>query len=329
MTLMKSAPARVLACLLAVCCGLASAASAAQGYPVRPIRVVVPFTPGTGIDIIARTIGPPITQRWGQPVVVDNKPGASGNIGADVVAKAQPDGYTLMVTVNTFTMTPALYKNLPYDPVNDFATVGRVANGNIALVVNPAVMPVKTLDELAAYARARPGKLSYASPGNGTPQHLAVELLKQRLKLDLLHVPYKGAAGALVDLLGGQVQLMVLPLHTVLPHAKAGKLQVIAVSGESRSVLAPDLPSFAELGLKNFDIDLYFWLAGPAGTPRDIIRKWNQEVASILTLADVRESLLKQGLVPSPSSPAEIAAQIKADVGRWKTFIAETKITAD
>jgi len=329
MTPMQSAPGSVLACLLALCFGLAPAASAAQGYPGRPIRMVVPFTPGTGIDIIARTLGPPITQRWGQPVVVDNKPGASGNIGADVVAKAQPDGYTLMVTVNTFTMTPALYKNLPYDPLKDFATVGRVANGNIALVVNPAVMPVKTLDELTAYARARPGKLSYASPGNGTPQHLAMELLKQRLKLDLLHVPYKGAAGALVDLLGGQVQLMVLPVHTALPHAKAGKLQVIAVSGESRSVLAPDLPSFAELGLKNLDIDLYFWIAGPAGTPRDIIRKWNQEVASVLTLADVRESLLNQGLVPSPSSPAEIAERIKADIGRWKTFMAETKITAD
>ncbi len=329
MTRMQSAHGQALACVLALCCSLAPAAASAQGYPARPIRMVVPYTPGTGIDIIARTLGPHITQRWGQAVVVDNKPGLSGNIGADVVAKAQPDGHTLMVTVNTFTMTPALYSNLPYDPVRDFATVGRVATGNIALVVNPSALPVKTLDELAAVARARPGKLSYGSPGNGTPQHLAVELLKQRLKLDLLHVPYKGAAGALVDLLGGQVQLMVLPLHTVLPHARAGKLQVIAVSGESRSVLDPNLPSFAELGLKNLDIDLYFWIAGPARTPRDVILKWNQEVASILALADVRESLLKQGLVPSPSSPTEIAAQIKTDVGRWKKLITEMKITAD
>ena len=313
-----------------LCLALAySSFALCQAYPSRPITLVVPYTPGTGIDIIARTVGPKLTQRWGQPVVVDNKPGASGNIGADIVAKAKPDGYTLMVTVNTFTMTPALYKNLPYDPVADFATVGGVAKGNIALVVNPAVLPVKTLDELTAYASTHPGKLSYGSPGSGTPQHLAVELLKQRLKLDVLHVPYKGAAGALTDLLGGHVQLMVLPVHTALPHARTGKLNVIAVSGESRSVLAPDLPSFAELGLKNLDIDLYFWIAGPAGTPRDIIQKWNQEVASILTLADVRESLLKQGLVPSPSSAAEIAAQIKDDVGRWKTFIAETKITAD
>lgn len=301
----------------------------AQDYPVRPIRLVVPYTPGTGIDIIARTIGPRLTERWGQPIVVENRPGASGNIGADIVAKAQPDGYTLMVTVNTFTITPALYSKLPYDPVRDFSTVGRVATGNIALVVNPSVLPVKTLDELAAQVRARPGKVSYASPGSGTPQHLAVELLKQRLGIDLLHVPHKGAAGALADLLGGQVHLMVLPVHTALPFAKAGKLNVVAVSGEGRSVLAPDSPSFAELGLKNLDIDLYFWIAGPAGAPGPVIVKWNRETASILGLADVRESLLKQGLVPSSSSPAAIAAQIKADVARWKKFVGEMRITAD
>jgi tripartite-type tricarboxylate transporter receptor subunit TctC len=300
-----------------------------QHYPTRPIRLVVPYTPGTGIDIIARTVGPRLSDRWGQPIVVENRPGASGNIGADTVAKAQPDGYTLMVTVNTFTITPALYQKLPYDPVKDFATVGRVATGNIALVVNPAVLPAKTLDELTAQVRARPGKVSYASPGSGTPQHLAVELLKQRLGIDMLHVPHKGAAGALTDLLGGQVQLMVLPVHTALPFAQAGKLNVIAVSGEGRSVLAPDSPSFAELGLKNLDIDLYFWIAAPAGAPGRVIEKWNREAASILGLADVRETLLKQGLVPSPSSPAEIAARISADIARWKKFVSETKITAD
>ena len=298
-----------------------------QDYPARPVRLVVPYTPGTGIDIIARTLGPRLAERWGQPIVVENRPGASGNIGADIVAKAQPDGYTLMVTVNSFTITPALYRTLPYDPVRDFATVGRVATGNIALVVNPAVLPVKTLDELQA--RARQGKVSYASPGNGTPQHLAVELLKQRLGIDMLHVPHKGAAGALTDLLGGQVQLMVLPVHTALPHARAGKLTVIAVSGEGRSVLAPDSPSFAELGLKNLDIDLYFWVAAPAGAPGPVIARWNRETASVLGLPDVRESLLKQGLVPSPSSPEEIAARIRNDVARWKKFVSEAKITAD
>jgi tripartite-type tricarboxylate transporter receptor subunit TctC len=299
----------------------------AQAYPTRPITLVVPYTPGTGIDIIARTVGPKISERWGQPVVVDNKPGASGNIGAALVAKAQPDGYTLMVTVNTFTITPALYQNIPYDPVKDFSTIGRATNGNVALVTNSSALPVKTLDELVAAAKSR--KLNYSSPGNGTPQHLAVELLKQRLKIDVLHVPYKGAAGALTDLLGGQVQLAVLPVHTALPHAKAGKLNVIAVSGERRSVLAPDSPSFSELGLRNLDIDLYFWFAGPAGLPRDIVQKWNQELAAVLALPDVRETFTKQGMVPAHSSPEEIQQQIAADVQRWKKFIAETGIKAD
>ncbi|HEV3007422.1 MAG TPA: tripartite tricarboxylate transporter substrate-binding protein [Burkholderiales bacterium] len=178
--------------------------ASAQTYPSRPITLVVPYTPGTGIDIIARTVGPRISERWGQPVVVDNKPGASGNIGAALVAKAAPDGYTLMVTVNTFTITPALYPNIPYDPVKDFATIGRATNGNVALVTNSAALPAKTLDELVAAAKSR--KLNYSSPGNGTPQHLAIELLKQRLNIDVLHVPYKGAAQALTDLLGGQVR---------------------------------------------------------------------------------------------------------------------------
>src|SRR5216117_361666 len=203
----------------------------------------------------------------------------------------------------------------------------RVANGNVALVVNAAALPVRNLEELKAAARER--KLSYSSPGNGTPQHLAVELLKQRLGIDILHVPYKGAAQALTDLLGGQVQLAVLPVHTALPHARAGKLTVIAVSGERSSVLAPDSPSFAELGLANLDIDLYFWIAGPAGLPREIVRKWNQEIASIVSAPEVRETLMKQGMVPAPGSPEEISAQIRADVERWKKFIADTGITAD
>ena len=308
---------------------LTTPAAHAQGWPQRPVTLVVPYAPGTGIDIIARTLSPRLAERLGQGFVVENKPGASGNLGADAVAKAQPNGYTMMITVNTFVITPALFKSLPYDPVNDFAVAGRLAAGNIALVVNPNVLPVKTLDELAAYVRARPGKINYGSPGNGTPQHLAVELLKQRLNLDMVHVPYKGAAAANTDLLGGQISLMVLPVHTALPFARAGRLNVIAVSGESRSVLAPDSPSFAELGLKGLDIDLYFWIAAPARTPREIISRVNREVTAILALPEVRETLLKQGLIPSSSTPEEMAAIIKADIERWKKFIAETKITAD
>lgn len=301
----------------------------AQAWPQRPVTLVVPYTPGSGIDIIARTLGPRLAERLGQGVVIDNKPGASGNLGADIVAKAQPNGYTLMITVNTFVITPALYKNLPYDPVNDFAVIGKLATGNLALVVNPNVLPVKTLDELSAYVKARPGKINYGTPGNGTPQHLAVELLKQRLGLDIVHVPYKSAAAANTDLIGGQVHLAILPVHTALPFAKAGRLNVIAVSGESRSVLAPDQPSFAEVNLKNLDIDLYYWIAGPAGTPREITARINREVAAILAMPDVRETLLKQGLVPATSTPEDISTRIRDDIGRWKKFISESKITAD
>jgi len=315
------------ACLAAA--ALMAGAAIAQPYPNRAITFVVPYTPGTGIDIVARTVGPRLSLRLGQPVLVDNKPGASGNIGADAVAKAAPNGYTVMVNVNTFAITPALYKNLPYDPVKDFATITKAARGNISLVVNPAVLPVKTLAELVARAKAEPGKLTYSSPGSGTPQHLAMEVLKQRLGMDIVHVPYKGAAGATTDLLGGQVQLSILPVHTALPHARTGKLNLLAVSGESRSVLAPDIPTFAELGQKNLDLDLYFWFAAPAGTPREVVMQLNKEIAAILALPEVRESMLKQGLIPESSGPDEIAGQIKNDIERWKKFIAETRITAD
>jgi tripartite-type tricarboxylate transporter receptor subunit TctC len=301
----------------------------AQPYPNRAITFVVPATPGSGPDVVARTFGQKLSQRLGQPVVVDNKPGASGNIGAGLVAKAAPDGYTLMVTINNFVITPALYKTLPYDPIADFSTISRLAIGNLALVTNPRVLPVQSLNDLASQARANPGKLNYGSPGNGSPIHLAVELLKQNLGLDIVHVPYKSMGGFMNDLLGGQVQLSIIPVHTALPHAKAGKLNVLAVSGENRSALAPDLPSFGEVGLKNVDIELYYWVAAPAATPRDIVQRLNQEAVAILAMPDVRDSLVKQGLVPSSSTPEAIASTVKADVARWKKFVDEAKITAD
>ena len=306
-----------------------SAPGLAQAYPNRPITFVVPATPGSGPDVVARTFGQKLSQRLGQPVVVDNKPGASGNIGAGLVAKAAPDGYTLMVTINNFVITPALYKTLPYDPIADFSTISRLAIGNLALVANPRVLPVQSLNDLASQARANPGKLNYGSPGNGSPIHLAVELLKQNLGLDIVHVPYKSMGGFMNDLLGGQVQLSIIPVHTALPHAKAGRLNVLAVSGENRSALAPDLPSFGEVGLKNVDIELYYWVAAPAATPRDIVQRLNQEAVAILAMPDVRDSLVKQGLVPSSSTPEAIASTVKADVARWKKFVDEAKITAD
>jgi tripartite-type tricarboxylate transporter receptor subunit TctC len=314
---------------LALCAALPMSSAWAQAYPSQTMTFIVPYTPGTGIDIIARTLSAKLKDRLGQPSVVDNKPGASGNIGADAVAKAKPDGHTLMVTVNTFTITPALYPKMPYDPVADFTPISKLAVGNLALVVNPAVLPVKTVSELTTYVRARPGKINYGSPGNGTPQHLAVEILKERLNLDMVHVPYKGAAGANTDLLGGQIQLMVLPVHTALPFAKNGKLNILAVSGEKRSELAPDSPSFAEAGLPNLDLDLYYWLAGPANLPKPIVAKLNQEMSAILAMPDVKETLMKQGLVVETSTPERIAEDIKRDVSRWKKFVGEKGIKAD
>jgi tripartite-type tricarboxylate transporter receptor subunit TctC len=302
---------------------------AAQAYPSRPITLVVPATPGSGPDVVARTFGQKLSQRVGQPVVVDNKPGASGNIGAALVAKAAPDGYTLMVTINNFVITPALYKDLPYDPVEDFTTISRLAVGNLALVANPKVLPVQTLKELTARSQANPGKLNYGSPGNGSPIHLAVELLKQKLGLDIVHVPYKSMGGFMNDLLGGQIHLSIIPVHTALPHAKAGRLNVLAVSGENRSALAPDLPSFGELGLKDVDIELYYWVAGPAGLPRAMVQELNQHAVAILAMPDVREGLQKQGLIPSSSTPEQIGSTIKTDVARWKKFVGEAKISAD
>jgi tripartite-type tricarboxylate transporter receptor subunit TctC len=298
----------------------------AQTYPNRPITLIVPYTPGTGIDILARTVGQKIAERWGQSVVVDNKPGASGNIGAAAVAKAPPNGSTIMVAANTFTVTPALYPSLQYDPVKDFTPIVQVATGNLALVAHPSVA-ANNFEELAAAARAK--EMTYASPGNGTPQHLAMELLKQRLKVEILHVPYKGSAQAVTDLLGGQVQLAALPVHTALPHAKAGRLKLIAVSGERRSLFAPDLPTFAELGLTNLDIDLYYFISGPARLPPEIVEKWNQEVTSILTLSDVSEALMKQGMLPAPTTAEVLSNVIASDIERWKKFVGESGIKAD
>jgi len=311
--------------------GLAVASGAhAQAWPSKPVTLLVPFPPGGSTDLIARTLGAKLSESLGQPVVVENRGGAATIIGADAVAKAAPDGYTwLLATSTTLAINPHTYKSLPYDALKDFTPIAEVATGSMALVVNPRKLPVASLAELIAAARARGGQLNYASPGNGTPQHLAMEVLKQRVGFNALHIPYKGSAGAISDLLGGQVQLAVLPVHTVIPLAKAGKLNVIAVSGERRSVLAPDLPSFADLGVPNLGLDLYFWLAGPAGLPQDIAQKWTQELAAILQLPDVRDTFIRQGMVPNAVPPDQQAKEIAADVARWKKFIAETGIKTD
>jgi tripartite-type tricarboxylate transporter receptor subunit TctC len=300
----------------------------AQTYPTKPIRFIVPFTAGTGPDILARTLGEAMAKRLGQPIVVENKAGASGNIGTEQVAKATPDGYTILVTVTTFAMAPALFKPLPFDPVNDFAPIGEVAVGNLALVVNP-VLNVATVPELVALAKSKPGVLNYASPGNGTPQHLAMELFKQQMGIDIVHVPYKGSAGAVADVIANQVPMMIMPVHTALPYAAAGKLKILAVSGDKRSALAPDSPTFREAGMRDFDIDLWYGLLAPAQTPRPIIERLNQEIAVALGQSEIRESLLKQGLNPTTSTPEAFGALIRSDLACWESVVAQAKIKAD
>jgi len=313
---------RFFAALLLLC-----AAGAQAQYPDRAIKLVVPFTPGTGIDILARTWGQKLQERLKVPVVIENRPGASGNIGTEAVAKAPADGYTLLMTATTLVQSAVLYKAVPYDP-RAMTPIGIAAIGNLALVANPSV-PARSVAELVALAKAQPGKLNYASPGNGTPHHLAMELLKQHFGLQMVHVPYKGSAGAVTDLLGGQIQLMFLPVHVALPQVQAGKLNMLASGGAQRSPATPNVPSLAEAGVKDIDVDIWYALLGPAGLPQNVVALLNGELIAILSDPAVRAGLLKQGLSPLTGTPAQLAKLIEADLERWGRLVREAGITAD
>jgi len=304
------------------------AKSGSLPYPSRPVQIIVPFTPGTGMDILARMVGQKLSERWGQPVIVDNRAGASGNIGTDLVVKAAPDGYTLLITANTLVMTVSLYRNVPYDPIKDLAPVEKMAVGTMAITLNPAV-PARTLKEFVAYAKANPGKLAYGSHGVGTPQHLATELLKSEAGIDMLHVPYKGSAGAITGLLSGDVAMMSNALHAVLPQVKAGKINAIAVGGPKRSRAAPEIPTFAESGYPDFDVDFWYGLLAPAATPREIIAKLNQDVAEILNTPEMREVLTNQGLEPVTGTPEEFGALMRTDLARWASVIKTAGIAGE
>ncbi len=296
-------------------------------YPNRPIKLVVPFTPGTGIDILARTWGQKLQDRLKTPVVVENRPGASGNIGTEAVAKAPADGYTLLFTATTLVQSAVLFKSVPYDP-KAMTPIGLAAIGNLSLVAHPSV-PARSVAELVALAKAQPGKLNYASPGNATPHHLAMELLKLHFGLQMVHVPYKGTAGAVTDLLGGQIQLMFLPVHVALPQVQAGKLHMLASGGAQRSPVTPEVSSLAEAGRKDIDVDIWYALLGPAGLPRDIVQILNGELAAILRDPETRAGLLKQGLSPTTGTPAELAKLIETDLERWGRVVREARISAD
>lgn len=303
-------------------------AQAQERYPNRPIRVIVPFTAGTGMDLLARTIGQKLSERLKVPVVVDNRAGASGNIGTEAVSKSPPDGYTLLMTASTIVQNAALSRSVPYDPVRGFAPIGLTAIGNMALLVHPSV-EAKTVAEFVALAKTQPGRLNYASPGSGTPHHLAMELFKLNFGIDVAHVPYKGTAGAVTDLLGGQLQSMFLPVHVALPHARAGKVRILAAGGSNRSPVTPELPSLAEEGVKDIDVDIWYALFAPAGLPRDIVALLNTEVVTILGQSDVRDSLQKQGLNPVTGTPEELGKLVESDLDRWTKVVRAARISAD
>ena len=312
----------VLGMAVAACALVSPAgAQAPATYPSRPVRLVVPFPPGGPLDIIGRTIAQKLGDAWGQSVVVDNRPGAGGNIGAELVAKAAPDGYTiLMGALSTHAVNPSLYAKMPYDAVKDFAPITLVAITPNVLVVN-ASLPVNSAKEFVAYAKANSGKLAFGSGSNGSAGHLAGELFKVETATDIIHVPYKGGAPATQALLAGDTQFMFDNLANATPQVKAGKLKALAVTTAQRSKLAPELPTMAEAGLTGFDISTWFGLLAPAGTPQDVIAKWNAEVTKILNSPELRERLTAQGAEPAPTTPGEFAVFIQSEIPKYARIV--------
>ncbi len=305
-----------------------SAAWAQAAAKPSTVRLVVPFTPGTGIDLVARQIAPPLAERLKRPVFVENKAGASGNIGTLDVVRSVPDGSTLMVSVNTLVMNPALYPKAGFNPLTDLAPVSLTSRGQLLLVAGSATK-IDTLQALLAQARARPGALNYGSPGAGTPHHLAMELLKNRAKVSLTHIAYRGTAPALTDLLGGQIDLMFLPIHVALQHVKAGKLLALAISSDQPHPLLPQVPPLGTLKLGNLNVDMWYGVLAPAGTPQAEIDRLNLELRDILALPAVASAFETQGMTPEHSTPEAFRQLMVADARRWSDLIKAQGITAD
>jgi tripartite-type tricarboxylate transporter receptor subunit TctC len=313
-------PAAVLA--------LASVCAFAQSWPAQTIKIVVPFTPGTGMDTIARTVSPKLSERLGQPVVVQNTPGASGNIGADQVAKAPGDGYTVLMGANTMLMASQLYKNVPFNPVKDFSPVSMAAYGTLMLVAHPKT-GIKSMPDLIAQAKARPGSISYGSPGIGTPHHMAMELFKARAGVFMLHVPYKGTAGYVQDLLSGELMAGFLPVHVAQGFVSTGKLTALAVGSPKRHPVAPNVPTVEEQGLKNVNVDMWYGFFVPARTASPVVNRLHNELDAILKLPEVRSVFSKAGLDAASSTPAELTDVVGKDYKRWGEVIQRNSIAAE
>lgn len=299
-----------------------------QNYPAQNLRLIVPFTAGTGMDTIARAVAPKLAERLGQSVVVQNVPGASGNIGTDQVAKSSPDGYTLLVGANTMLMASQLYKNVPFDPIKDFSPVSMAAYGTLMLVANPKT-GIKSVADLLSVARARPGSITYGSPGIGTPHHMAMELLKTHAKLFMLHVPYRGTAGYTQDLLSGEINVGFLPVHIAQGFVTAGRLNALAVGSAKRHPVAAGVATLEELGQKGVEVDMWYAFMAPAKTPGPVVARLNTEISAILKLPEIKDLLGRAGLDAVSSSPDELATVIRKDYPRWGEVIRTNGIKAE
>lgn len=307
---------------------LAQAPQAGWSGSGVPLRLIVPFTPGTGIDIVARTVGPRLGQRLGRPVVVENRAGASGNIGTEAVVRAPADGNTLLVSVNTLVMNKGLYPQLPFDPLKDLVPVSLTSWGQLILVVPPSA-GFKTAHDLVAAARAKPGKLNYASPGVGTPHHMSMELFKQTAGVYLTHIPYRGSSQAVTDLLGGQVDAMFLPIHVALPYVRSGRLVALGIGSDKRHPLLPELPTLKEARAGDVNVDMWFGIFAPPGTPAEQVQKLNGELREILASPEVRTAFSAQGMDPASSTPEEFRRLVARDAERWAGVIRTANIKAE
>jgi len=325
---MKGKAAIQIFALVGVLFGVLAPPVQAQVWPAQSIRLIVPFTPGTGMDTIARTVAPRLSERMGQPVLVQNMPGASGNIGADAVAKAAPDGYTLLVGANTMLIASQLYKQVPFDPLKDFSSVTMAAHGTLMPVANPKT-GMRSLQDFVDKARARPGSVTYGSPGIGTPHHMAMELFKAQTQLFVLHVPYRGTAGYTQDLLSGEIMVGFLPIHVAQGFVASGRLTALAVGSAKRHPVAPNVPTIAELGTKGVEVDMWYAFFAPVKTPPAVVARLNSEISAILKSVEVRELLGRAGMDASGSTPEELNAVMRLDYPRWGAVIQRNGITGE
>jgi tripartite-type tricarboxylate transporter receptor subunit TctC len=301
----------------------------AQDFPSKPVKLIVPFPPGGGTDILARPIAQKLSEKWGQTVIVENRGGAGGNIGTKAAADAPADGYTLILgTVGTHAVNQSLYVSAGFDSTIDFAAITMVANTTNILVVHPAV-PAQTMAELLAYARANPNKLNYASPGNGSPSHLATEIFKSMAGVELVHVPYKGSGPALADMLGGQIQFWIANSPVVLQHIETGKLRALASTSAKRPMVAPNIPTIDEAGLTGYEADTWFGIFAPAKTPKAVLAQLNQDIVAVLNLPDVRQKFSAEGAEIVADSSASFTQRLHADIAKWKKVIIDLKLRVE